>query len=119
MRLNEYQAQARTTALYPGQGTLFGLTYTLLKLNGEAGECAEKLGKLYRDAAARPGDWTGSTDFTFFRETMVKELGDVLWYIAAAAEELGVPLEAVAVENLNKLISRAARGKLGGEGDDR
>ncbi len=30
------------------------------------------------------------------------ELGDVLWYIAAIADELGIPMEETAVKNIEK-----------------
>ena len=48
-----------------------------------------------------------------------KEVGDVLWYLAVFAHHLGVPLEEVAQQNLDKLQSRKARGVLGGSGDNR
>jgi NTP pyrophosphatase (non-canonical NTP hydrolase) len=45
------------------------------------------------------------------------ELGDVLWYVAALASELGVPLEAIARRNLRKLHGRRERGTLQGSGE--
>jgi NTP pyrophosphatase (non-canonical NTP hydrolase) len=53
------------------------------------------------------------------REAMAKELGDVLWYVAQLASELGLDLDAIAEENLEKLFSRQRRGVLSGNGDDR
>ena len=47
------------------------------------------------------------------------ELGDVLWYISALADDLGVSLEDVVKANVNKLYSRKARNKLQGDGDNR
>jgi NTP pyrophosphatase (non-canonical NTP hydrolase) len=44
-----YQEQASTTAVYPGQGTFQGLAYAALGLNGEAGETAEQIKKIWRD----------------------------------------------------------------------
>lgn len=117
MHLNDYQTQAETTAIYPGRGTLLGLTYCLLELSGEAGECAEKLGKLYRDSKVNPKD--SPLGIPAFREALAAELGDVLWYVAAAAGELELSLDTIALLNLDKLASRAGRGKLGGSGDNR
>jgi NTP pyrophosphatase (non-canonical NTP hydrolase) len=50
---------------------------------------------------------------------MSKELGDVLWYVAQIASELGLDLDEVAQANLEKLLSRQRRGVLSGSGDDR
>ena len=47
------------------------------------------------------------------------ELGDVLWYISALADDLGVTLEEVAQANVDKLQSRMARNKIKGDGDNR
>jgi len=48
-----------------------------------------------------------------------KELGDVLWYISNLCTELNFNLEDVALQNLEKLKLRAAKGKISGSGDDR
>ena len=52
LTFDEYQKQASTTALYPGQGTFIGLAYASLGLNGEAGETGEQVKKIWRDDAA-------------------------------------------------------------------
>ena len=41
----------------------------------------------------------------------MKELGDVLWYVANVARYLDVSLSEVAETNLNKLGSRKKRGE--------
>lgn len=105
----EYAERAGATARYPGRGE-GNLTYPTLGLTGEAGEVAEKVKKILRDQGGEIGDK---------RELLVKELGDVLWYVAALAHELGVSLDSVALGNLEKLESRRARGVLGGSGDER
>jgi NTP pyrophosphatase (non-canonical NTP hydrolase) len=53
------------------------------------------------------------------RELLIKEVGDVLWYLAAAARELGISLGEIAQGNIDKLAARKAAGKLGGSGDNR
>jgi NTP pyrophosphatase (non-canonical NTP hydrolase) len=50
---------------------------------------------------------------------MGKELGDVLWYVAQVATELGLDLDAIAEGNIEKLLSRQRRGVLSGSGDNR
>lgn len=44
------------------------------------------------------------------REYLCKELGDVAWYLAEAAWALGVPLEDVLAQNLQKLQKRYPDG---------
>jgi len=112
MTLDEYQAQARSTAVYPEHARVL---YPTLKLAGEAGEVAEKLGKLMRDEALVPGDPLTPAQ----RDGLAKELGDVLWYVANLATDLGLTLEQVARDNLEKLASRQRRGVIHGSGDER
>lgn|SRR5690554_84560 len=112
MTLNEYQTGARTTALYPEHARII---YPALKLAGEAGEVTEKLGKLMRDEGYVPGAKLNEAQTA----ALAKELGDVLWYIANLAADLGLSLEEVGAMNLAKLASRKERGVIGGSGDDR
>jgi len=109
LSLNQYQQLAQKTAQYPGKGK--DLTYPALGLNGEAGEVADKLKKVFRD---NHGEFDPER-----KEALAYELGDVLWYIADLAFELGLPLETIATMNINKLSSRARRGLIGGDGDNR
>jgi NTP pyrophosphatase (non-canonical NTP hydrolase) len=109
MELARYQAESRTTAIYPGAGE--NLAYPALGLCGEAGECAEKVKKAMRD--------DGGVLTAERREALAGELGDVLWYVAQLATESGLDLDAVAAANLAKLRSRAARQVLQGSGDTR
>jgi NTP pyrophosphatase (non-canonical NTP hydrolase) len=108
MTLNDYQTAARSTAIYPKE---YRVVYPALKLAGEAGEVAEKVGKALRDANGQFGQPRV--------DALGKELGDVLWYIAALAYDLGLSLESIAEGNLSKLADRASRGVLGGSGDNR
>ena len=50
---------------------------------------------------------------------MAAEIGDVLWYCAALAKDLNMPLAKIAAKNKEKLLSRKERGTLQGSGDDR
>lgn len=96
MQLNEYQVKRAEYAVYPdaGTGSVAPLTYSVLALCGEAGELANKLKKHLR----------ASTDID--ARLLADELGDVLWYVAAVASELGWTLEDVAKYNLGKLLAR-------------
>ena len=91
--------------------TLVGLSYLFLKLNGEAGEVAEKFAKIIRDK--------GGVGTEEDRQELIKEVGDVLWYLAQISNELFVGLDEVARLNIEKLRSRKERGVLGGSGDNR
>lgn len=110
MNFNEYQKQALTTVLSTGDD-FKDLLHWVLGLNGEAGEVAEKLKKIIRD---KNGEITDED-----KQELAKELGDVLWYIAVFAHDLGVPLSEIAQINLDKLASRQQRSKLTGSGDNR
>ena len=109
MNFKTYQSESRKTAIYPNQGKNF--IYPTLGLSGEAGEVANKIKKVIRDK--------NSTLDKETVEELEKELGDVLWYIAQLATELGLSLEKIAQKNLKKLFSRKERGKLSGSGDNR
>jgi len=109
MDFEEYQKKSRETAIYPNKGSNF--VYPVLGLVGESGEVAEKIKKILRDN-------NGIVDEEK-REEIKKELGDVLWYIAQLATELGLSLDEIARFNIKKLQSRKRRNKLHGSGDDR
>lgn len=87
------------------------LVYPLMGLAGEIGEILNKAKKVARDDQ-------GQMDLAAVEDSAA-ELGDVGWYFAAIATELGVKLGAVARGNIRKLQSRKTRGVLGGSGDDR
>lgn len=109
MDFTEYQRLSRKTAIYPNVGNNY--IYPTLGLAGEAGEVAEKVKKIIRDQ-------NGIID-QYNRETIAKELGDVLWYIAQLATEFNLSLEQIAEDNIEKLKSRQLRNKLHGFGDNR
>lgn len=113
--MNSYQTAATKSAIYPGQSTALGLAYVALKMNGEAGEFAEHVGKAMRDDALMDvGELLDER-----RTALIKEVGDVLWYLAAACNELGISLSDAAVTNLEKLRDRQLRGVQRGSGDNR
>ena len=104
--LNNYQMQAREFAIYPER---MKVVYPALGLAGEAGEVADKVKKIYRD---------DRTDARFLAE-IAKEIGDVMWYCAVLAEDLGFSLQQVAEMNIYKLQSRKSAGNIVGSGDNR
>ena len=106
---NAYQRSAARTAIYPHQHKIL---YPALGLAGEAGEVANKVKKLIRDGEDVEG-------FELKKIAIASEIGDVLWYCAMMAKEVGVPLNTIMQENLSKLHSRKERGTLQGSGDDR
>lgn len=110
MNFNDYQKQALTTAITSGDD-FKDMMHWVLGLNGEAGEVAEKLKKIIRDKNGIISD----SD----KQELAKELGDVLWYLAVFAHDLGVSFDEVAATNLKKLADRQQRNKLGGSGDNR
>lgn len=111
MRINEYQQSSRSTAVYKGKGTFGGVVYNSLKLAGEAGEIADKIGKKF-----------GKGDETVSESELAdlnKELGDVFWHLCNLATDLGLSMGDVARANEQKLTDRQERGVLVGHGDNR
>ena len=105
----EYQRRAAETAIYPDNKAL---EYLTLGLAGEAGEIANKAKKLIRDGADRE-------EHHAKLNAMGHEIGDVMWYCAVLAAEMGMDLGHVMENNLRKLADRKARGALSGSGDNR
>lgn len=85
--------------------------YPALKLCGEAGEVVEKLGKIIRDKGGKISEEA--------RLDLLKELGDVLWYVTSLADDFDSTLSEVANMNIEKLSSRSSRGVIHGSGDNR
>lgn len=113
MRLDEYQEKAKEFDFFEATDDLLapGFLEKVLGLSGEAGEAADKVKKIIRDKGGK----LSLED----RAAVVKELGDVLWYVANVARYLNVSLSEVAEGNIEKLSSRKQRNKLHGEGDER
>ena len=122
MTFNDYQKKAKSTAIYldgikekfpnlPNEiQKILGLSYVSLGL-GEVGELQNKIKKVIRDSSGIIND--------DFKEKIIGELGDCLWYIANICEELDISMEAVAYCNTVKLASRKERNVLKGSGDNR
>jgi NTP pyrophosphatase (non-canonical NTP hydrolase) len=108
MTFKEYQEQAVKTAIYGAGNTIL---YPALGLGNEAGEVLGKIKKVLRD---NEGKFT--TDLSI---AIGAEIGDVLWYMAALCRDLGISLEDVANNNLEKLRDRQARNVIQGSGDNR
>ena len=110
MTLDEYQTSALAT-LFTHPDPAMNQTILAMGVAGEAGEMLDKWKKVVTV-------YGGVVDEERKR-SLEKEIGDVLWYLAAFADSLGLTLEDVAEKNLVKLQSRVERGTLKGEGDDR
>ncbi len=113
MEINKYEEIALSTLC---DGHDFGeispkLVDQVFGLTGEAGEVAEKFKKIIRDKKGIIND----TD----KQEIMKELGDVLWYVTTVSHLIGSSLEEVAKMNNDKLLSRKARDKIAGDGDNR
>jgi len=106
---NGYQKSTSMTAKYPPEQAL---EYLSLGIASEAGEVAGKMKKWIRDGESKMTreEWVGA---------MASEIGDVLWYTARLADELGLSLSQIAEDNMDKLLDRKARGVIGGSGDNR
>ena len=104
LTMNAYQQQAAKTAIYPLDKAD---QYLIAGLAGEVGELASIFAK----------HWRGDGDLN--HDHAAAELGDILWFVAILAGELGYSLSEVAENNLDKLADRANRGKLKGNGDNR
>lgn len=89
----------------------FAFVDKVLGLSGEAGEVADKVKKVIRDQEVK----LSAND----KKAIGQELGDILWYVATSARYLGISLEQIASENIEKLESRLSRGKISGSGDER
>jgi NTP pyrophosphatase (non-canonical NTP hydrolase) len=105
MDMTKYQEQAATTSQPQGDAIL----HAVFGLVAEAGEVATLYQKYHR----------GDFDYVELERKLKGELGDVLWYLTEVCTRHQWWLGDIAQGNLDKLASRAARGKIEGAGDDR
>lgn len=103
MNLNEYQNAAMGFRLPSATEN-----YALFNLGAEVGELLGLHAKALRDG--RKFDYD---------QNLKKELGDVLWHVAAIAIDNGFTLEEVARSNIAKLTKRKEENTIQGGGDDR
>jgi NTP pyrophosphatase (non-canonical NTP hydrolase) len=96
MHLNDYQRAALRTA--HDMSAEERLLNAVLGLAGEAGEVAD----LVKKQRFHGHDIDS--------QKLIDELGDILWYVALAADSLGAPLEQVAERNVAKLLRRYPEG---------
>jgi NTP pyrophosphatase (non-canonical NTP hydrolase) len=102
--IQEYIDFVKSMKVYPEK---HAIVYPVLGLAGESGEVAEKVKKWLRG------------DRELDKELVAMELGDILWYVTSAADDLGYDLQSVIDMNVMKLTSRKERGVVHGEGDKR
>jgi NTP pyrophosphatase (non-canonical NTP hydrolase) len=124
---DNYQQWLAKFAKYPSRDT-GNISYPALGLSGEAGEYIEKFmdfmnltisvsriselaKKALRDSGGDPEEAA--------KEEVVKEAGDVLWYLARTLHEIGVSLSLAAKTNILKLEDRLKRNQIHGSGDNR
>lgn len=119
INVDDYQKKAHETADYPSAyipteflaGVSLDWVYPVAGLSEEAGEVAGKFAKAVRDENGKISEKR--------KEEIVKELGDVCWFVAEICTVLHVDLSTVLQNNLEKLSSRKARGVIHGSGDNR
>jgi NTP pyrophosphatase (non-canonical NTP hydrolase) len=115
MNINDYQKKAMSTDAFvrPKEINVLSPAFLekLLGISGESGELTDKIKKIIRDKEGKLSN--------IDRDEIVKEIGDILWYLSAVANYLDVTLETVARVNLEKLKSRKGRGVIKGSGDNR
>lgn len=102
MELNEYQKKAMEFRLDTANEA-----YALLGIAGEVGELLSLVAKGIRD------------EVVIEDSKLVKELGDILWFVAAIAHDLKFDLNDIAQKNVEKLSKRKENGTIKGDGDDR
>lgn len=102
MKANEYQKLANRTLIdnpdFEISDKQVMISWATIGLIGEAGEVAELIKKgIYHQRGIN-------------RENVKKELGDVLWYVAALCKEFDFTMEEVMQGNVDKLLERFPDG---------
>lgn len=99
MDFPQYSSLAIRTASTPSLATAKDkLTCAALGLSGESGEVADHIKKYLFQG------------HDLDESKLIKEAGDILWYINLLADALGIPLETIAAQNISKLQERYPGG---------
>lgn len=112
--LDDYQQDAKSTCM----ASCDNITYLTMGMFAEAGEVADKIAKWVRKREARVSDSLlvfNTSDVEVANEKqreLMKEVGDVLWFVACLADHLGFTLQEVAEMNIEKLQERKANGTI-------
>ena len=97
MTPNEYQKLAMST-LNPALSQKDVLINAVMGLCGESGEAIDIVKKHLHQG------------HNLDREKLIKELGDIAWYLAEAATALDTNLETILIQNIEKLKDRYPQG---------
>lgn len=118
MELNEYQRRAMKTCLPTSDNN----AYMLFEMMEELGEIAGKVSKAIRKGkivftANQIHYLMPEDEAAVWTESVIKELGDLMWGLAGFAHSMRLPLSSVADMNLEKLMARMTNGTIDGKGD--
>lgn len=98
MTLGEYQRLAMRTKSKDAERGMKAQLNAVLGLSGEIGEVVE----LYKKHLFH--------GHTLETEKVIKEAGDIQWYLALLADGLGISLDEIAAKNIEKLNARYPQG---------
>src|SRR3954471_23420832 len=95
MDIDEYQAVASETMRFEKSGAT-ALSIVMLGLNGEVGGLSTEYKKNLRDGR----------NYTIFKEKVMEEIGDIIWYVTALATLENIPMSEILRNNLRKTQDR-------------
>lgn len=135
MNLNEYVKLAKQTNLITlDSHPQTAIQHQMIGLIGEIGELFEKLKKYERDISPLENFMNIPVYSKYLRyeeyekdmqeyqkryESLVKEFGDVFWYLCILGDMLDLDLDFVLQKNIEKLQERLKKNTIQGSGDDR
>jgi len=109
MQVNYYQRKTHETFLDVDKGFEARLSRMVLGLIEEAVEVGKKVKKYLRE----------DYEIDELNELVSAEIGDVMWYVSEVCNTLGLDLNEICKDNLDKLRDRKKRGVIKGNGDNR